>query len=288
MPSAYRLAAPAKLNLSLAVTARRRDGYHELAGVMVLLELGDTLRLAPGPSALRVEGHGGDPVPTDPSANLAWRGAVAGARRPAEIGCLSLWKRIPVAAGLGGGSSDAAAGWRLVRRMAGASERPDGETVVALAGIGADVPFFAASVAAAYVTGVGERVEPLPAPRAYAVVALPAFRLSTAAVFAELRRADWSPEAPPRDGVPGRNDLLAPALRLRPELGDLLTRIQHAGGEPHLTGSGPACFTLTHDPERASAIARALRGSGVDTIETKLRNEAAVIDEATEEQEEDG
>jgi len=272
--------ALAKVNLSLAVTGRRSDGYHELAGVTALIELSDTLTLTPGSLGLRVNAHPEDRVPAAPSENLAWRGLVAGARTEPGMACLTLEKRIPVGAGLGGGSSDAAAAWRLGRRLAGlADSASTGELAGDLAGIGADVPFFAAQVAAAYVTGIGETVRPLAPRPARVVLALPAFQLSTAAVFAELRAADWSSEPPAADIAAGDNDLLAPALRLRPELHDIFRVIERGGGEPRLTGSGSGCFALTEDPERAVGISKALRGAGIRTMETRLAASVPALEE---------
>lgn len=147
----------------------------------------------------------------------------------------------------------------------------------ALASLGADVPFFAARTAAASVAGIGDRITPLAAPRPdYVVLADPGFRLSTAAVFAELRPGDLSAER--TDG----NDLLAAALRLRPELGDLMRKVAAAGGEPRLTGSGSTIFAITDDAERAASIAAALRQRGVRVEETRLRTRPAEIVELSE------
>lgn len=265
------LEAPAKLNLSLRVVGQRPDGFHLLETQMVLLELADRLLLLPGAPGLRVEAPAGSEVPVDRS-NLAWRGLVAALGAPPELACLALEKRIPAGAGLGGGSSNAAAAWRLGRRVAGAPDVATPEDLVALATLGADVPFFAARAAAARVTGIGERVTPLEAPAPdRAVLAHPAFRLSTGAVFAELRASDLAAERP------GGNDLLAAALRLRPELSDLMRGVSAAGGEPRLTGSGSTIFALTDDPERAAAVAAALRRSGVRVTETRLRTQPAEI-----------
>ncbi|MBW3612270.1 MAG: 4-(cytidine 5'-diphospho)-2-C-methyl-D-erythritol kinase, partial [Chloroflexi bacterium] len=107
-----RLDAPAKLNLGLRVTGRRDDGRHELDSIFVLLELADRLLLMPGCSGLRVEGDGAAGLPLD-HRNLAWRGLVAGLDGAPDLACLALEKRIAAEAGLGGGSSDAAAAWRL-------------------------------------------------------------------------------------------------------------------------------------------------------------------------------
>jgi 4-diphosphocytidyl-2-C-methyl-D-erythritol kinase len=285
-----RLEAPAKLNLSLAVTGRRADGRHELVGVMVLLELADELRLLPGAAGLRLEAV--EPSLAVPAAsdNLAWRGLMAGHAASAPEASLILTKRVPVAAGLGGGSSDAAAAWRLARRMGGSQERATHAELAELADIGADVPFFAAQVAAARVRGIGERIEqvalPAESPREV-VLAHPSFGLSTAAVFGELRVADWSGAAAgdehrsnaSGDAVSqGRNDLLAPARRLRPEITDLERLMVAAGAQPRITGSGPTLFALVDDPEHADAIAARLERGGVRTTRTRLREQAASIE----------
>ena len=101
----------------------------------------------------------------------------------------------------------------------------------------------------------------------------PGFRLSTRDVFARAaRRPTWPADRP--DG----NDLLAPALRLRPELRDLMRRRwRSAGAEPRLTGSGPTLFSLVDDPERAAATAARLRSAGLRVTETRLRPEPARI-----------
>ncbi len=283
-----RLEAPAKLNLSLRVTARRPDGFHELDSVMVLLELADRLLLMPGASGLRVDAPAGEPIPTG-ARNLAWRGLLAGLGREPDLACLTLEKRIPIAAGLGGGSSDAAAAWRLGRRWVGADERATEDELAALATIGADVPFFAAQVAAARVRGIGERVSPIaaPAPGLHAVLVHPRFRLRTADVFAELRVADWTAGEPADPLEPGGNDLLEPARRLRPEIDDLFRLVVSAGGTPRLTGSGPTVFSLVDDEQRAAAIADRLRRAGLRVSETRLRREPASIEALTDDEEDE-
>jgi 4-diphosphocytidyl-2-C-methyl-D-erythritol kinase len=274
--NALRLEAPAKLNLSLTVVGRREDGYHLLDSRLVLLELADGLLMLPGCSGLRVEGEGGSALPLD-DRNLAWRGLVAGLGAEPDLACLTLDKRIPVAAGLGGGSSDAAAARRLGRVWRGLPEgAADEADMEGLTAIGADVPFFAACLAAARVTGIGEHVEAEAeaAERAHVVLAHPSFGLSTAAVFDELRPDEWGT---------AENDLLAPALRLRPELDGLLELVSRAGGTPRLTGSGPTVFTLTADPELAAAVAVRVRDAGVRVTLTRTRDAAASIERIIEE-----
>jgi 4-diphosphocytidyl-2-C-methyl-D-erythritol kinase len=272
-PPQLRLAAPAKLNLSLRIVGRRTDGYHELESELVLLELADELSISPG-DGLVVDPPARD-LPPDPTANLAWRGLLLGAGGGTPGISLSLAKRIPVAAGLGGGSSDAAAAWRLARRRSRAADLPDATDLAALATIGADVPFFAAQVGAARVSGIGEQVEALDRAGLTArevVLALAAFQLPTAAVFAELRRADWG------SGGGDGNDLLVASLRLRPEISALMRAMRREGGEPRLTGSGPTLFALFDDPERADSLATSLQRTGASTVRTRLRLEPASIE----------
>lgn len=263
-----RLEAPAKLNLGLRVTGRRDDGHHLLDGSFVLLELADRLLLLPGCSGLRVEGAAVGGIPVD-ERNLAWRGLRAGLDGEPELACLALEKRVPVAAGLGGGSSDAAAAWRLGRAWRGLPDRPNTHELRALTEIGADVPFFAAALPAARVGGIGERVEPLAAEEREVVLVLPPFGLSTGEVFAELRAEEWGSVD---------NDLLAPARRLRPELDAIIDEVRRAGGEPRLTGSGSTIYSLTDDRERAAALAEALRGRGLSVILSRTRTTATRIE----------
>jgi 4-diphosphocytidyl-2-C-methyl-D-erythritol kinase len=270
-----RLAAPAKLNLSLRVVGARQDGFHELETSLVLLELADELVLAAGEGGLHLEAGGSAAdTPRDPASNLAWRGLMSGLGGQAGAWTLSLTKRVPVAAGLGGGSSDAAAAWRLGRSARNAPEAPTQADLAELAAIGADVPFFAARVAAAWVTGIGERVEAteLPSRGHEVVLALAPFQLPTAEAFAELRSDEWGSA-----GASG-NDLLAPARRLRPELDEIARAMRAAGVEPSLSGSGPTFFAIVDDPERAAAAAQVLQGRGIGALRTRLRTEPASIE----------
>lgn len=279
LPGALQIAAPAKLNLSLAIVGRRADGLHELESRLVLVDLADRLLLMPGCSGLRVEGADPD-VPVDAARNLAWRGLVAGLGGEPELACLSLEKRIPAAAGLGGGSSDAAAAWRLGRRWRGTHEASGPRELRALATIGADVPFFAAAMPAARVRGTGELVEPeaAPDPPLEVVLIHPPRGLATAAVFAELRPSEWS-----GSHDDGRNDLYPAAVRLMPELHELGALVAAAGAEARLTGSGPTLFVATTDADRADGVAARLRGAGVRVTRTRTRVAAASIERIDEE-----
>ena len=269
-----RLEAPAKLNLSLRVVGRRDDGLHLIDSELVLLELADRLLIMPGSSGLRV---GGEPLPDVPlgDGNLAWRGLRAALGHEPDLVCLSLEKRIPVAAGLGGGSSDAAAAWRLGRAFHGISAPPSAAELGELSTIGADVPFFAAGVAAARVGGIGEVVTPRQPAARHVVLVHPPFGLSTAAVFAELRPDEWGT---------AENDLLNAAHRLRPELDELLALVRAAGGTPRLTGSGPTVFTFAADATDAAAIATELERRGARTTITRTREAPAAIESIDEEE----
>ncbi|MHC4339573.1 MAG: 4-(cytidine 5'-diphospho)-2-C-methyl-D-erythritol kinase, partial [Planctomycetota bacterium] len=169
--SALELEAPAKLNLCLEVLGRRPDGYHEIDSVFAAIDLCDTVRLERS-DAIRLTVHG-EAAPEDDT-NLAWRAAEA-----LGVGAsISLEKRIPAGAGLGGGSSDAAAVLLGLDRLYGLGTGRERLLEIAL-GLGADVPFFLTG-GTARCRGVGERVEPLPpAPGRRYLLVIPALVTST-------------------------------------------------------------------------------------------------------------
>jgi len=191
--------APAKLNLTLAVVGRRPDGYHALHSVMATVDLADRLALGPafGPEdRLHVVGDGSGPVPDlGPERENLVRRALDAARRairaagddrPLPALAVRLEKRIPAAAGLAGGSSDAVAALDGALEAWGVADLLDAEARAAVAAsLGSDCPFFLAGGWAA-VEGRGERVRPLPPPRGEApgvVLVTPSVAVSTAAVF---------------------------------------------------------------------------------------------------------
>jgi 4-diphosphocytidyl-2-C-methyl-D-erythritol kinase len=285
MPQAViTLRAPAKLNLSLAVLGRRPDGFHELESLLVPVDLADTLSLrADGPPGIRLAVSFGGllasprgrplarDVPTD-AANLVVKAAAAlaaaaGIEPALEI---ELVKRIPSGAGLGGGSSDAAA----VLRGAAAAWQLDWprERLAELgAGIGSDVPWFFADTAA-IAAGRGERILAAPPlPPLFAVIACPAAGLSTAAVYRACRPeperagdaaalAETLAAGDLRGALPLlHNSLEAPARSLCDEINRLLDNLETAGGLcPRLTGSGSGCFTLCRTEAEARAVAARL------------------------------
>lgn len=244
--------APAKLNLCLYLGARRDDGLHDLCSLFEPLALTDRIEV--------VEAERDEVVcPGVDGENLASRALAALRERdwhspPLRLG---IEKRIPVAAGLGGGSADAAAVLRLA-----AGEVADLEQI-ALA-LGADVPSQLIP-SLALVQGAGERVERLPRPAAHAVVLLPGGGgLSTAAVFAEADRLGLGREANELEQLAERlraaagagasplaypellvNDLESAARSLRPDIGEALDALRAAGASHALlTGSGPTAFGL--------------------------------------------
>jgi 4-diphosphocytidyl-2-C-methyl-D-erythritol kinase len=257
--------APAKLNLGLRIRGRRADGYHELESVFAPLDLADEIELEITAAdragvALSLAGAPAG-VPAD-ATNLAARAAAgflaaAGLARQVSI---RLAKRIPAAAGLGGGSSDAGAVLRALAASFPGALGPEELARLAL-GLGADVPFFLAPCLAR-VTGVGERIEKLSdfAPLACLLVN-PGAPLATAAVFAAW---DARPERPaaaidPELGLDLANDLAGPAERLCPAIAPLRERLRALGARAvGLSGSGPTVFGIFPD---AAAAGRA-RASG--------------------------
>lgn len=284
--------APAKINVCLFVGPARADGRHELVSVMQPVSLADEVRLEPA-------GAAADEVvcPGVPGENLAARAlgafrAATGWDGPRVR--LTIRKRIPVAAGLAGGSADAGAALRLVARAAGVDD--DALLLELAAGLGADV---AAQVRPRRVlaTGAGERIEPLPGIAPYAVLVLPSRReLATGAVYQEADRLGL-----PRDAaglaertsavraalpqLPGElvvNDLEQAARSLCAEIGDGLAEAGRAGADlALLAGSGPTALGLFADPRGAEAAAAALRARDPAPVACELVGpEFAVVREA--------
>ena len=244
--------APAKLNLCLYLGARRADGLHEIRSVFCPLTLADRIVVADGAEDQVVcSGVDGPNLAAEALRALRARGW---ARPPVRV---EIEKRIPVAAGLAGGSADAAAVLRIAR---GEVE----ELAELAAGLGADVPS-QLDPAFALVGGAGEMVERLPPPRDFAVVLVPAGAgLSTADVYAEADRLGLGRDTEELEAIAARlraaategaspldypellaNDLAEAALSLRPEVADALAALKEVGAAAALvTGSGPTAFGL--------------------------------------------
>ncbi len=270
---AFSLLAPAKINLTLRVTGRRPDGYHELESLIVFAEVGDRLHFAPcDDMTLELRGPFAGAL-TGPADNLILKAATRLAERSkTSLGAaIVLEKVLPVASGVGGGSADAAAAllgldrlWRL-----GSDREELAEIALSL---GADVPVCLAGVSA-WMTGIGEGIEPLPdLPSMPAVLVNPGRPLSTAAVF-NARQGDFSPatQCPTitdRDRLigwlrNGGNDLEAPARALEPEIGRVLEVLAACPGcrLARMSGSGATCFGLFGAPEEAHTAARVIAGA---------------------------
>lgn len=282
-----RIDAPAKLNLCLFLGPRREDGLHELCSLFEPLALSDSIEVA---EAERDEvicpGVEGENLAAQALAALRERGWE---RPPLR---LDIEKRIPVAAGLGGGSADAAAVLRLASGDLPALESIAGDEISGgesggsrvpdllpiAAELGADVPSQLVP-SLSLVLGAGERVERLPDPAPHAVVLLPGGGgLSTAEVFAEADRLGLGRDAAALDDLAARlseaagagvsplsyaellaNDLEPAARSLRPEVGEALDALRAAGAPlAQLTGSGPTAFGLFADMAAAERAAASL------------------------------
>ena len=268
--------APAKLNLCLYVGPRRDDGLHEIRSLFEPLELGDELRISEaGEDEVICEAIEGPDLTATALAALrdsGWDGP------PLRV---EVTKRVPVAAGLGGGSADAAAVLRL------AMGEVEGLRSIA-AGIGADVPS-QLQPRPCLVAGAGEVIEPVPRPGEHAMVLIPqAEGLATAAVYAEADRLGSVRGEAELEAIRRRlrdavdeagspldyrehlvNDLQAAAISLRPEIEDALRALEEAGAaHAMVTGSGPTAFGLYPTAEEAATAAVDLRGRFPNVIET--------------------
>lgn len=254
--------APAKINLTLHVTGQRADGYHELDSLVVFADIGDRIRVEPSDTTmLTVDGPMAAGVPVDDS-NLVVRAA-------AKMGVaadIHLEKHLPNAAGLGGGSSDAAV---TLGALAGVSGKPVPGDVLSL---GADIPVCQVG-RAARMRGVGDRVEPVEGvPMLHAVLVNPNLPVMTKDVFAGLGRPDNSamPETLPQFDEAGdliewlatmRNDLEAPAIKAEPVIQQVFDRLSVTPGclLARMSGSGGTCFGLYSDAETAASASGRLR-----------------------------
>lgn len=257
MAAAVTELARAKVNLTLHVTGRRPDGYHLLDSVVVFAGVADRLTFEVADHcALAVTGPFARNVSSGDD-NLVKKAIRALSRvcgdQVTRIG-ITLEKNLPVAAGLGGGSADAAAALRGLAQFF-AIDLPFEKLREIAAGLGADVPVCLGS-RAARMSGVGETIEPIAdfRPR-HAVLVNPGVAVSTAEVFHELKLG--TPDTR-RDSC--RNDLTAPAMRLAPVIGDVLAElegrkdIERAG----MSGSGATCFGLFPSAEAAGKASGAI------------------------------
>jgi 4-diphosphocytidyl-2-C-methyl-D-erythritol kinase len=278
VPAARVERAPAKINLTLRIVGRRADGYHDLESLVVFAGIGDALAFAPARSlALTLRGATAAMAGATQD-NLVIKAARALAERVEgiKLGRFELTKRLPVAAGLGGGSADAAAALRHLAR-ANRIALNDPRVLDTARATGADVPV-CLDPRPRVMQGIGDVLSaPLSLPKLAAVLVNPGVAVPTKDVFAALHRHPAMPakkifdtrSAGPRlskskliEGIAGdRNDLEAPAIAIAPIIGEVLTALRSMKGcrLARMSGSGATCFGLFDSTDAASAAARALR-----------------------------
>lgn len=276
--------APAKINLTLEILGRREDGFHEIRSVMQAISLFDTLTFAPAPTG-QVKLLGGTADAPPDTGNLVYRAALA-LREAARVDKgveITLHKFIPVGAGLGGGSSDAATTLMALNSLWQCGFTTDGLAEIG-AMLGSDIPFFLTG-GTSLVTGRGEILAALPSPDTlWVVLARPDSPLPTAAVYRAYAAAGIPPS--PENATEQmmdvlandeftetridlvanamRNDLQSIAFGLCPEAQTVEQRLQGLGARGTLlSGSGSAVFGLCENETDARRIAEALKGQGL-------------------------
>lgn len=263
--------APAKVNLALHVTGRGADGYHDLDSLVVFAGAGDTLTATPARElTLTVGGPFAHGVPPGEE-NLVLRAAHAlrTARGVGKGAAIRLMKALPHAAGIGSGSSDAAAAIRLLAQLWGVEPlAPSDPEALAL---GSDVPVCLHAPAPMRMRGRGEVIEPAPRlPACGLVLVNPGVSLPTRDVFGALGRRDNAPLPPlPQGGaedlaawlLEARNDLQAPAEQLAPPVSEALALLRRTPGvlAAVMSGSGATCVGVTRDVGTARQAARAIQ-----------------------------
>ena len=275
--AAFSVFAPAKINLSLHVIARRADGYHMLDSLVAFAGIGDRVGVQRADDfALTITGPFADTLGSQGGANLVLRAArylaaVSGRKEGAHF---TLEKNLPVAAGLGGGSSDAAAALSALAQLwkFDAASLSDSDLAAKL---GADVPVCLRR-APTFMRGIGDELAPAPKlPPAWLVLVNPRRPLATKAVFAALGGRFSKPVAAEqfaglqsagelaRALAAAGNDLAAPASALMPEIAEMLGLIESTQDclLARMSGSGPTCFGLYGAFAAAEAAAKALQGA---------------------------
>ena len=289
--------APAKINLFLRICGKTNTGYHLLDSVIAFTDFGDKLTLntkpqTGGPDQLYIRGpfaamlapqqdigQQASHQQNDNADNLVMRAIAAFRTAGGRIGPveITLEKHIPVGAGLGGGSADAAAALRLVNKCA---DRPlDDKTLYEIAAsLGADVPVCLGSYSAR-VAGIGTECTPYPVKRSAVLLVNPRQPLSTAAVFGQYKAAPSGDagnltNADPAALLAYGNDLLAPACRLVPEITAILGQLRAAPGclAATMSGSGASCLGIFTSPDQAAAAAAALRDGRYWTMPTSIKS----------------
>ncbi len=275
--------SPAKLNLTLHVDCERADGYHDIVSLIQPLSLGDevSVGVAPGEGiSLECSARG---VPSD-DRNLAWRAAelVLGEASVKRSVSMEIKKNIPVAAGLGGGSSDAAGVLMAVNELIGSPLSNERLGEIALE-IGSDVPFFLLG-SAAIAKGRGEKLTPVRLPRLDYLLINPGFEVSAKWAYSNLnltKKADnyilndslTSLDSPESVASLLENDLEGAVIKAHPGLSELKTLLKDNGALGALmSGSGPTVFGLFRNAETTERAERAIAAALPETM-TVLRAE---------------
>ena len=275
------LEAPAKVNVSLLVGSAAADGYHPIESLVQTVELCDSLTVEESDEDSFVV-TGADLDEEDNLVVAALRSVRDRAFVPPVD--MRLDKRIPIGAGLGGGSSDAAA---MLLAATGLARQPRSVAEELAPGLGSDVPLFLIG-GSIQVSGYGELIEAQRPLEGFAIaIAVPGFELATADVYRRWDRMQGpvGKEAPTRslpgalrDGMPIRNDLTPAAMDLEPSLGDFLADLSDRWGVPALmTGSGSACFGLFGDVGEARDAARAVPAEARLAVGVELRREGVAL-----------
>ncbi len=277
-----RIHAPAKLNLNLRVTGRRDDGYHLLDSVVVFTGFGDWIELEPAQEdSVAVTGDFASSVGAGDD-NICFRALAAFRDHGGLAGfhSITIDKRIPVGAGLGGGSSDAAV---ILRYLNSTSPAPlaDRRLAEAALSLGADVPVCLAGTAQR-VQGIGDILTPVdPVPHSHLVLARANAMLPTAEVFRSLSESGSREAAPLRsseisgslaDIIAAGNDLQAAAMSLSPDIGRVVDRLRDSNGviATQMSGSGSACFGLFDNGDDAATAAQTLAQEGIWAVATRF------------------
>jgi 4-diphosphocytidyl-2-C-methyl-D-erythritol kinase len=273
--------APAKVNLSLLVGSAAPNGYHPIVSLVQTVDLCDSLQVDESDEDAFIATG----AELDEEDNLVVA-ALRSVRERAFVPPVEmrLDKRIPFGAGLGGGSSDAAA---MLLAATGLASQPRSLAEELAPGLGSDVPLFLIG-GSTTISGFGEIIETHRPLEGFAIaIAVPGFELATADVYRRWDRLEGpigrevparSLPGPLRDGMPIRNDLAPAAIDLEPELGDFLSDLNDRWGVPALmTGSGSGCFGLFGDLGEAVDAARAVPGEIRLAVGVELRREGVTV-----------
>ncbi|HKK30085.1 MAG TPA: 4-(cytidine 5'-diphospho)-2-C-methyl-D-erythritol kinase [Alphaproteobacteria bacterium] len=261
--------APAKINLFLHILGRRPDGYHELQSLVVFADTGDVVHAEAAPEwSLRIDGPFAEKLAAEtPNDNLILRAARRLPLPTGQAAALTLDKRLPVAAGIGGGSADAAATLRSLHRLLGADLGEPAEW----ADLGGDIPVCLDSQPS-LVESMGEKVQPAHGlPDLPAVLVNPAVPSGTGAVFQALNGRFGAPHPAPLPSpaicgsieslaawlAEARNDLTRPAIEITPSIGEVLAALSAAPDAllARMSGSGATCYGLFPSARAAAEAA---------------------------------